>query len=317
MHDCLIIGAGQFGIACAEKLGRAGVDALLVDADERVGETWRRRPRRLQLFTPRSYSSICGIAMSGDPDGYPSGLEYGNYLASVVERLGIDVAHSTRVERLERDGDGASNGAFVARLADGRSVRARTVIDAAGANQAQKIPAFAARLDANVKQIAAGAYRDPDDFGVDQTICIVGDGASGRQIALELVEAGRRVVLARGRIRKMMPNRLLGRSLFWWLDLTGVAYADRDSAIGRILRKRDPIPVANCRDAILAARGVRLMARATDADGRAVVFADGGRAEVDAVLWCGGHRSREHYIASTGRPETPLSASASGSHPAI
>ncbi|MCC7248023.1 MAG: hypothetical protein IT473_05305, partial [Lysobacter sp.] len=78
------------------------------------------------------------------------------------------------------------------------------------------------------------------------------------------------------------------------------AYADRDSAIGRILRKRDPIPVANCRDAILAARGVRLMARATDADGRAVVFADGGRAEVDAVLWCGGYQERLDWLALPG-----------------
>lgn len=300
MHDCLIIGAGQFGIACAHKLKRAGVDALLVDADARVGETWRRRPRGLRLFTPRRYSSICGIAMSGDADGNPSGVEYGDYLASVVERLGMDVALSTRVERLERDAAGASNGAFVAHLADGRSVRARTVIDAAGANQAQKIPTFASRLDSSVKQIAAGAYRDPNDFGAEQTVCIVGDGASGRQIALELIEAGRRVVLARGRIRKMMPNRLLGRSLFWWLDLTGVAYADRESAIGRILRKRDPIPVANCRDAILAARGVRLTARATDAEGRAVVFADGERVEVDAVLWCGGYQERMDWLALPG-----------------
>lgn len=310
MHDCLIIGAGQFGIACADKLRRAGVDAMVVDADKRVGDVWRRRPRHLQLFTPRCYSSICGIAMSGDPDGYPSGDEFADYLDAVARQRGIAVASSRRVVRLERADDGEDRGAgFIARFADGGSVRARTVVNATGANQAQKVPSFASRLAPSVRQIAAGDYRDPDDLAADATVCIVGDGASGRQIALELAESGRRVVLARGRKRKLLPNRLLGRHLFWWLTASGLAYADRDSAVARILRKRDPIPTATCRDHILAARGVRLMARATDADGRRVLFADGSGVDADAVIWSGGYRERMDWLALPAiRTESDLHA---------
>ncbi len=310
MYDCLIIGAGQFGIACADKLKRAGVSVLIVDAGEQVGDVWRKRPQRLQLFTPRRVCTICDVAMTGDPDGYPSGSEFGDYLATVVEHCGIDIVRSTRVEHLERAADGnASNSAFIAHFTDGRSVRARTVINATGANQAQKIPTYAARLDAGVRQIAAGEYRNPDDFRTDDAICIIGDGASGRQIALELVEAGRRVVLARGRKRKLLPNRLLGRDLFWWLTASGVVYANRDSLVARIMRKRDPVPVASCSDRILAAHGVRLMPRATDADGRALVFADGGRIETDAVIWCGGYEERLDWISLPGiRSEHDLCA---------
>jgi putative flavoprotein involved in K+ transport len=297
MHECLIIGAGQFGIACAYKLKRAGVDALVVDADARVGDVWRRRPRRLQLFTPRCYSAICGIAMPGDPDGYPSGGEFADYLDAVARQCGVEVASSKQVVHLARsdDHEGPEAG-FIARFADGGSVRARTVVNASGANQAQKVPDFASRLEASVRQIAAGEYRDPDDLAADATVCIVGDGASGRQIALELAESGRRVVLARGRRRKMLPNRLLGRHLFWWLTASGLAYADRDSAVARILRKRDPIPTATCRDDILAARGVRLVARATDADGRRILFADGSAVDADVVIWSGGYRERMDWL---------------------
>lgn len=303
MHDCLIIGAGQFGIACADKLKRAGVGVMVVDAGARVGDAWRRRPRHLQLFTPRRYSSICGIAMPGDPDGYPSGGEFADYLDAVAGQRGIEVSLSTRVERLERPVAGEpEDAAFIARLADGRNLRARTVVNASGANQAQKVPDFALRLDASVRQIVAGEYRDPDDLGagglaVDATVCIVGDGASGRQIALELAQSGRRVVLACGRKRKMLPNRLLGRHLFWWLTASGLAYADRDSPVARLLRKRDPIPTASCRDDRLTAHGVRLMARATGADGRRLRFADGSAVDADVVIWCGGYQERMDWLS--------------------
>jgi putative flavoprotein involved in K+ transport len=70
---------------------------------------------------------------------------------------------------------------------------------------------------------------------------VVGDGATGRQIALELA-ATHRVLLSTGRPRRVIPERVLGRSIFWWLDRRGLARAGRDSMVGRFLRERDPLP---------------------------------------------------------------------------
>jgi cation diffusion facilitator CzcD-associated flavoprotein CzcO len=63
-------------------------------------------------------------------------------------------------------------------------------------------------------------------------VLIVGSGASGAQIAEELVRAGRRVYLSVGR-HKRMPRRYRERDLIWWLaalglDQTPVEARDRE-----------------------------------------------------------------------------------------
>lgn len=50
--DVLIIGGGQSGLAVAARLNALGVANLVVEADERVGDGWRKRHERLSLHGP-------------------------------------------------------------------------------------------------------------------------------------------------------------------------------------------------------------------------------------------------------------------------
>jgi putative flavoprotein involved in K+ transport len=52
-------------------------------------------------------------------------------------------------------------------------------------------------------------------------VLVVGSGASGAQIAEELMRAGRRVYLSVSRHRRM-PRRYRGRDLTWWLTAMGL-----------------------------------------------------------------------------------------------
>jgi putative flavoprotein involved in K+ transport len=61
---------------------------------------------------------------------------------------------------------------------------------------------------------------------------VVGDGATGRQIALELI-ANHEVLLAAGHPRRVSPEWILGKSIFWWMDKLGILRASRESAVGR------------------------------------------------------------------------------------
>ena len=45
----LIVGGGQAGLAIAARLGQLGVDTLIVDRHERVGDNWRKRYHSLTL----------------------------------------------------------------------------------------------------------------------------------------------------------------------------------------------------------------------------------------------------------------------------
>ena len=69
-------------------------------------------------------------------------------------------------------------------------------------------------------QVHANAYKGPDQLPAG-AVLIVGSGASGAQIAEELVRAGRQVYLSVGR-HKRMPRRYRGRDLIWWLREMGL-----------------------------------------------------------------------------------------------
>jgi putative flavoprotein involved in K+ transport len=75
---------------------------------------------------------------------------------------------------------------------------------------------------------------------------VVGAGNSGMQIAPELA-ATRPVVLSVGASPPMLPQRLLGRDLFWWLTklrLLGVAGTSR---LGSRMRSRGEFVIGSNR----------------------------------------------------------------------
>jgi cation diffusion facilitator CzcD-associated flavoprotein CzcO len=45
-------GAGQGGLSLAARFRQLGIDALIVDRCDRVGDTWRNRYRQLVLHDP-------------------------------------------------------------------------------------------------------------------------------------------------------------------------------------------------------------------------------------------------------------------------
>jgi putative flavoprotein involved in K+ transport len=104
------------------------------------------------------------------------------------------------------------------RTSDG-DVRAGRVVLATGAYQRPHRPAIAAALPADVLALDVDAYTAPD--GLPQgRVLLVGSGQSGCQIADELHDAGRDVVLACGRA-PWVTRRYGDRDLFWWACRNG------------------------------------------------------------------------------------------------
>ena len=63
------------------------------------------------------------------------------------------------------------------------------------------------------------------------------------------------------------PDRVLGRSIYWWLDHLRLLRFTRDSRIGRRLRSRDAFPGRGLDDRHLRAAGIQEVPRLTRADG--------------------------------------------------
>ena len=58
----LIVGAGPAGLASAACLTQRRVPFILIEAEQKVGASWRRHYDRLCLHTTKTHSSLPGLA---------------------------------------------------------------------------------------------------------------------------------------------------------------------------------------------------------------------------------------------------------------
>jgi putative flavoprotein involved in K+ transport len=285
-YEVVVIGAGQAGLAIGYFLKRRGRRFVILEAAASIGAAWRERWDSLTLFTPRQYDSLPGLPFPGDPDGYPSRDEVIDYLERYADSFDLPIELNRPVRRLTK-----RNGALVLEV-DGRTITAEQVVLATGPFQTPYVPKIAERLAPDVFQTHSTGYRRPSDVP-GRTVLVVGGGNTGYQIAEELA-ATHEVYLSVGSRQTPLPQRFLGRDLFWWLTTTRLFRTTVESRLGRRLRNRDTLIGSSPRR--LKKHGVRMKPRVVDADGRTVRFEHASELAVGAVIWATGYRPDYSWI---------------------
>ena len=286
-YDVVVIGAGQAGLAIGYLLAREGRRFVIVDRASSIASAWQERWESLTLFTPRRYSSLRALPFPGQPDGYPTRDEVISYLHRFAEAFALPVELNSEVTRL-----GSDDHRFVLDVG-GRTVMAHQVVVATGPFQTPYVPEFAGSLAPDVFQVHSTGYRTPADVP-EGTVLVVGGGNTGFQIAKEL-STTHDVVLSVGSRQKPLPQRVLGRDLFWWLTKAGILGKTVDSRLGRKLSTRDSLIGSSPRE-LTKRYGVGLKPRLVGVDGRTVRFEDDSELEVDAVIWATGYRPDYSWI---------------------
>jgi putative flavoprotein involved in K+ transport len=286
-REVIVVGGGQAGLAMGYFLAEQGRDFVILEAAAVSAAAWRERWDSLKLFTPVRYSSLPGLAFPGDPDCYPTRDEVVDYLTNYAQHFDLPVALGSRVRSIRR-----SDGLYRVETGD-RSYAAEQVVVATGPFQAPFVPPIADRLAPGVAQLHSTAYRSPEDLPDGRTL-VVGGGNTGFQIAEELA-ASREVHLSIGSRQKPLPQRILGRDLFWYLEATGLIRKSLGTRIGRRLEGRETLIGSRPRT-LRRRHGVELHPRAVDASGSTVTFKDGKGLDVEAVLWATGFRPDYSWI---------------------
>jgi putative flavoprotein involved in K+ transport len=215
-HESVIIGGGQAGLAMSTVLQRRGHEHIVLEG-KRVGERWRtERWDSLRFQFPNWSIQLPGYTYFGDnPDGFAHYREIVRVVEDYAASSRAPVREHTEVVGLAEDNDGKG---FVLSLLDG-SIHARQVVLATGPFQRPFIPPMAHDASPSVLQTDPTRYRNPQDLP-DGAVLVVGSGASGCQIADELLQAGRRVFLSVSRHRRV-PRRFRGKDVYWWLEKLG------------------------------------------------------------------------------------------------
>lgn len=285
--DVAVVGAGQAGLAVGYFLAQQGRRFVMFDSADSVGSAWRDRWDSLVLFTSRRYDSLPGLTFPGDPDGYPTRDEVVAYLQQYAAFNELPIEFNSPVQSLAE-----RNGAFVVESPD-RVIEADQVVVATGPFQVPNMPIVSGQLAPDVFQTHSAGYRRPSDVPEGEVV-VVGGGNTGFQIAKEL-SASHRVHLAIGSRQTPLPQRFLGRDLFWWLTKLGVLEKTVDSRIGRRARDRDTLIGSSSRE-LKRRYGVGLKPRVVGASGRTLSFADSTELEVDGVIWATGYRPDHSWM---------------------
>ena len=285
----IVIGAGQAGLSVGYHLSRAGGSRFVIlDANERVGDSWRRRWDSLRLFTAAKFDGLEGMPFPAPRNYFPTKEEMANYLEAYAAHFRLPVRNGVRVERLfER------NGRYVVSTGS-RELEAQQVVVAMARYQQPRIPEFAGELSATITQLHSSEYRNLAQLQPGGVL-LVGAGNSGADIALEVARSGRETWLAGrspGEI-PFRPERFLGRNVLQPLVLGFVFHhlLTVETSIGRkvrpsLLHKAGPLIRVKSRD--LAVSGVQRVPRVAGVRAGLPVLEDGRTLAVANVIWCTG-----------------------------
>lgn len=190
----LVIGAGQNGLAVAANLGLMGVDALVVERDERVGDVWRNRYDSLVLHAP-VYSDH--LPYFSFPPGWPVYTpkeKYADWLDTYRASLEVNVWTSTEVVAGEYD-DGTRTWTVRVRGPWGeRELHPRHLIVATGISGVPIEPDVPGREEFTGTVLHSHAYRSGAGQRGKRAI-VIGAGTSAHDVMEDLYHADAQVTM--------------------------------------------------------------------------------------------------------------------------
>jgi putative flavoprotein involved in K+ transport len=285
-HDVVVIGGGQAGLAVGYHLAQRGVSFVILEANDRIGDSWRKRWDSLRLFTPARYDGLAGMPFPAPAFSFPTKDEMAAYLESYAQEFRLPVLTKTRVERLTRSDDG-----FVVTTNAGM-FKAGQVVVAMSTFQQPRIPAFAADLSPQITQVTSFAYKNPRSLQ-DGGVLVVGAGNSGAEIALDVAKTQR--VFLSGRDVGQIPFHINARIARVLMPVIFRILFHRVLTIrtpmGRKIRTRlltSGGPLIRSKREDLIAAGIERVGRVTGVRDGKPLLDDGRVLDVKNVIWCTG-----------------------------
>ena len=287
-YGTVIIGGGQAGLSVGYHLKKQGQSFVVLDASERIGDSWRKRWDSLRLYSPAFRDGLPGMPFPGPRTSYPTKDEMGDYLEAYAARFELPVRGGATVEALTKE-----DGRYVATVGD-RRFESDNVVVATGVFKRPYVPEFASGLDPSITQLHSNDYRSLSQLQ-DGPVLVVGASHSGSDIAYE-ASSTHEVILSgadTGQIPVSIESRR-GRFGFRVLVFVGSRVLTVNTPIGRKMRPRvrhGGGPLLRYRKKDLLAAGVeRVLTRTVGASRGLPVLDDGRILDVRNVVWCTGFR---------------------------
>ena len=191
---CVIVGGGQGGIALGARLKRLGVPALIVEKNERPGDSWRKRYKSLCLHDPVWYDHLPYLPF---PDHWPVFSpkdKIGDWLEIYTKVMELNYWGSTECKKASFDVARQEWTVEVVRNGKPVTLRPKQLVLATGMSAVPNIPKFPGAETFKGEQHHSSRHPGPDAYK-GKTCVVIGSNNSAHDICAALWEVGADVTM--------------------------------------------------------------------------------------------------------------------------
>ncbi len=230
----VIIGGGQGGIALGARLRRLGVPTIIIEKNERPGDSWRKRYRSLCLHDPVWYDHLPYLPF---PDHWPVFApkdKIGDWLEMYTRVMELNYWSSTEARSAQYDEAAGEWVVEVVRAGQPVTLRPKQLVLATGMSGFPRVPQFPGAERFQGIQHHSSKHPGGDEFAGKRCV-VIGSNNSAHDICADLYEHGADVTMVQSSSTHIARSETL-------MDLAlGGLYSERAVASGITTDKADLI----------------------------------------------------------------------------
>lgn len=298
--DVIVIGAGQAGLSAAGHLLRKGLkplaDFVVLDSNDGPGGAWRHRWDTLTFDRAHGLHPLPGLALGTPDPSEPASAVVTRYYGRYENHFGIPVIRPFKVSKVT----GSAADGFVLTAADGRTLTARSLINASGTWDKPHWPAYPGQRGFTGRQLHTHDFRSPEEF-TGRRVLVVGGGTSAAQFLLQFADLGIDTLWSTRRDPQWRPAPT---DTSWGIGVEAEVNERTHAGLPpRSVVSVTGLPLtdfytAGIESGVLVSRG-----GIAGFGERSVRFVDGSEEQIDAVLWATGFRASLDHLAPLGLRE--------------
>ncbi|MBD1536787.1 NAD(P)/FAD-dependent oxidoreductase [Arthrobacter sp. S13_S34] len=229
---CVIIGGGQGGIGLAARLRRLGVPTIIIEKNQKPGDSWRNRYKSLHLHDPVWYDHLPYLQFPDDWPVFAAKDKIGDWLEHYTRIMELNYWSGTECVDAEYD-DGTQEWAVnVLRNGEPVTLRPKQLVFALGVSGYPSIPTFDGAESFLGEQRHSSQHPGGGDWTGKKAV-VIGSNNSAHDICADLWEHGADVTM----VQRSSTHIARSESL---MDLAlGGLYSEKALANGITTEKAD------------------------------------------------------------------------------
>ncbi len=230
----VIIGGGQGGIALGARLRQLGVSHIVIERNERPGDSWRNRYKSLCLHDPVWYDHLPYLDFPQNWPVFSPKDKIGDWLEMYTRVMEVNYWGSTTATNARYDADAGQWVLTVTRAGEQVVLRPKHLVFALGVSGKPTIPTVPGQDVFAGVQHHSSQHPGPDAYRGKKAV-VIGSNNSAHDICAALWEAGVDVTM----VQRSSTHIVKSDSL---MDLAlGDLYSERAVAAGVTTNKADTI----------------------------------------------------------------------------